>query len=97
MQLSKNYFGLALLLLLCAGLGSANIQEIHSQLLNELKEDVSTRSPIYVTTKNGTIKGYTARAVNNRTIHTFMHIPFAKPPVGQLRFQVRMVDLVLLI
>lgn len=50
-------------------------------------EDISTRAFIYTTIKNGTIKGHTARAVNNNTIYSYMRIPFAKPPVGELRFR----------
>ena len=41
-----------------------------------------------VTTKYGTIIGSNVNISEGKVIHFFTGIPFAKPPVGKLRFEV---------
>ncbi|KAK9878974.1 hypothetical protein WA026_003793 [Henosepilachna vigintioctopunctata] len=38
--------------------------------------------------KNGKILGQTMSTINNKTFNAFQGIPFAKPPIGDLRFKV---------
>ena len=42
-----------------------------------------------VNTKFGAVKGFVDKAVNEREFYAFKGIPFAEPPVGKLRFKVR--------
>lgn len=44
-----------------------------------------------IETNNGAIRGLQLTTLfNNRTYHSFKGVPYAKPPVGELRFQVAM-------
>lgn len=45
-------------------------------------------SPI-VTVENGVLEGTTMQSRNGREFFAFQGIPYAKPPLGNLRFQVR--------
>lgn len=51
-----------------------------------LKIQGSHQDPLTVTTSSGLIRGR-ARIVLGREVHVFTGIPFAKPPVGPLRFR----------
>lgn len=42
--------------------------------------------PLIVETKSGLIRGY-SKLVINHDVHVFTGIPFAKPPIGPLRFR----------
>jgi hypothetical protein len=50
------------------------------------------KEPVYADIKNGTLKGTTTTSsgINGvrRTIYSFKKIPYAKPPTGELRFEV---------
>lgn len=48
--------------------------------------DASHQDPLTVTTTSGLIRGR-ARIVLGREVHVFTGIPYAKPPVGPLRFR----------
>jgi len=52
---------------------------------------VKVNSPI-VSTENGLIQGYQERSRGGRLFYSYVGIPFAKPPIGQLRFEVSYVD-----
>lgn len=43
---------------------------------------------IEITTKQGTVRGFEQLSRNGTKFHTFLAIPYAKPPVGRLRFEV---------
>lgn len=47
-----------------------------------------TSCAIYMNTKLGRIKGTHMYSRNGRKFNVFLGIPFAEPPVGELRFQV---------
>ena len=50
----------------------------------------TARPPLIVSTQNGLLKGLTlptASKKNNSTVSAFLGIPYAKPPVGDLRFR----------
>lgn len=47
-----------------------------------------TSSPI-VTIKNGTLQGSIISSRTGRDIYAFQGIPYARPPIGELRFEVR--------
>ncbi|KAL1453062.1 hypothetical protein WDU94_007237 [Cyamophila willieti] len=42
--------------------------------------------PLLIETKSGKVRGY-AKEVLGREVHIFTGIPFAKPPIGNLRFK----------
>lgn len=42
-----------------------------------------------VKVENGFLRGKLMKSQNGRKIFSFTSIPFAKPPLGELRFQVR--------
>lgn len=44
---------------------------------------------LIVNTTYGLLSGREFKSRNNRTVAAFNGIPFAKPPLGELRFQVR--------
>lgn len=73
-----------LLLLLGLSLHSAcitraNVAEQHSG-------SESTRDPLVVETSSGRIRGF-SHTVLDHEVHAFYGVPFAKPPVGPLRFR----------
>lgn len=43
---------------------------------------------IILDTKQGTLEGETLRSRDGRPFHAFYSIPYAEPPVGDLRFKV---------
>lgn len=43
---------------------------------------------ITIKTPQGSIKGIIKKSLNGRDIQTFHGIPYAKPPLGNLRFKV---------
>lgn len=45
-------------------------------------------SKVLVTIKQGTLRGNEETTHNNFKFFTFMGIPYAKPPVGKLKFKV---------
>jgi hypothetical protein len=52
------------------------------------RSDVNrTKWPV-VTTGTGDVQGFTMKTIGGRDIYAFEGIPFAEPPVGQLRFRV---------
>ncbi|XP_044756103.1 juvenile hormone esterase-like [Coccinella septempunctata] len=57
-------------------------------LLFALLTSVDVSESIVIKTQNGLIRGKTGYTVDrNRTYYAFQGIPYAKPPVGNLRFQ----------
>ena len=42
-----------------------------------------------VTLKQGTIRGLREKAIDGRVYYSFKTIPYARPPIGPLRFKVR--------
>ena len=44
------------------------------------------KSGIYTETKLGTIKGRLAKSPQGTDVEEYLGIPFAKPPVGELRY-----------
>lgn len=42
-----------------------------------------------VTTHSGRLRGRYVQTRDNRTVQAFLGVPFAQPPVGSLRFEVR--------
>ena len=54
-----------------------------SALCEARKEDV------VVQLQNGELRGTHLTSRNNKTFYAFMGIPYAEPPVGELRFKVR--------
>ena len=49
-------------------------------------------SPSVLQTPLGRIQGYTDVALNGRQFYAFTKVPFAVPPLGDLRFKVRRVE-----
>lgn len=41
-------------------------------------------------TSEGLLRGYNVQTRNGRTVLGFSGIPYAKPPLGKLRFQVKL-------
>lgn len=39
--------------------------------------------------KDGTLEGHVLKTINGREIAAFEGVPYAKPPIGSLRFEVR--------
>lgn len=42
-----------------------------------------------VNTKQGLLKGAMTKTLNGTKYYEFLEIPYAKPPIGNLRFKVR--------
>lgn len=53
---------------------------------------LATASTPVLQTPLGRIQGYTDVALNGRQFYAFTKIPFAVPPVGDLRFKVRYLE-----
>lgn len=51
---------------------------------------LSMKEPI-VQTKNGTLRGVVQRNVENEDYCAFKGIPYAQPPIGDLRFKVSLI------
>lgn len=47
----------------------------------------TTQADVVVNTTYGAVKGKAVVIVNNQTVFQFLKLPFAKPPLGKLRFQ----------
>ena len=54
--------------------------------MNFPKDEITTKPPLIVQTQNGLVEGVTVQAAFNETVTAFLGIPFAKPPVGDLRY-----------
>ena len=55
-------------------------------LLIEVQTYFSGKSGIYAETKLGTIRGRLAKSPQGTDVEEYLGIPFAKPPVGELRY-----------
>jgi hypothetical protein len=44
---------------------------------------------IVIKTRLGELKGFSSKTREGRVFNSFRGIPYAKPPVGELRFQVK--------
>ena len=51
--------------------------------------EVTSRPPLIVSTLNGLLRGLTlpTTSENNRSVSAFLGIPYAQPPIGDLRFK----------
>merc|ERR1739848_506381 len=50
--------------------------------------EATSRPPLIVSTKHGLLRGLTLPTVSdNRSVSAFLGISYAKPPIGDLRFQ----------
>lgn len=47
---------------------------------------VLINADVKITTKLGSVSGTLGKTLDHRDIHQFLGIPYAKPPVGPLRF-----------
>jgi hypothetical protein len=56
-----------------------------AERLNAQSEDAD----VTVTLEQGSLKGLRIESVRDRELLAFLGIPYAKPPVGDLRFKVR--------
>ena len=45
------------------------------------------KPPLVTQIQNGLIEGITLPTANNRTVTAFLGIPYAQPPIANLRFQ----------
>ena len=50
---------------------------------------INVVSAVILTTKQGILKGGIEKSRGGRSFYSFYGIPFAEPPVGELRFKVR--------
>ncbi|ODM99009.1 Thyroglobulin [Orchesella cincta] len=50
---------------------------------------------VYADTKYGRLKGFTSVSREGREFYEFLGIPYATPPLGALRFQVRLLDILI--
>ena len=66
-----------LLLLLCSSSVRANVSSQRNNVHNDLK---------VVETTSGLVRGF-SRTILDKEVHIFYGIPFAKPPIGPLRFR----------
>lgn len=53
---------------------------------------VTSRTDDILKTKQGLIRGSTFTSRNKRDFKSFQKIPYAKPPIGDLRFRVSVMD-----
>lgn len=64
--------------------GIVDLQNIHIA-------KISGGDYVTVETGQGKLRGFTSRSRDGRPFYEFLSIPFARPPVGDLRFEVRLV------
>jgi len=50
----------------------------------------SQDADVTVTLEQGAVKGLLIESIRDRQLLAFLGIPYAKPPVGELRFKVRL-------
>ncbi|KAF3422066.1 hypothetical protein E2986_13403 [Frieseomelitta varia] len=68
---------LPFLLLVCASLARASVSGQRNNVHND---------PLVVETTSGLVRGF-SRTILDKEVHIFYGIPFAKPPIGPLRFR----------
>ena len=56
----------------------------------------SIAQDLVVNTKHGPIEGHVVNLANGRQVRSFLGVPFAKPPTGELRFAVSIKFIMLL-
>lgn len=57
-------------------------------LIGQLFILVNVKCVVHVTTQLGTVKGISMLSRRGQKFNAFLGIPFAKPPIGDLRFKV---------
>jgi hypothetical protein len=56
---------------------------------NSSRERETELPGVVVTVKNGKLQGIETLSRDGRPVYGWLGIPYAKPPVGELRFEVR--------
>lgn len=51
------------------------------------RNDVPNKDPLVVETQSGLIRGMSRTVLDGHEVHVFYGVPFAKPPIGPLRFR----------
>lgn len=54
-------------------------------ILADTSSEVTTEGPL-ITCKGGSIRGNTVEVTHGKLVHQFLGIPYAEPPIGDLRF-----------
>lgn len=49
--------------------------------------EITASDPLVIKTVNGKVRGITLKSSTNKDVNAWYGIPFAKPPIGKLRFQ----------
>lgn len=49
--------------------------------------ETTASDPLVIKTVNGKVRGITLQSSTNKNVNAWYGIPFAKPPIGNLRFQ----------
>ena len=65
----------------------SNLLSIFTVLMTSLQ--MGARAAVTMTTTHGSVRGTEVTTSDNGRLEVFYGVPFAKPPVGDLRFQVR--------
>lgn len=77
-----------LLLLLFIEISAAfNLTSMPMLAILDDPEPITTKPPLLVKTEYGLIQGLTLPAYDGETVTAFLGVPYAEPPLGQLRFQ----------
>lgn len=61
-------------------------------LIGQLIILVNVKCVVHVTTKLGTVKGISMLSRGGHKFNAFLGVPFAKPPIGDLRFKVNFLN-----
>ncbi|KAJ8919907.1 hypothetical protein NQ315_006436 [Exocentrus adspersus] len=70
-----------------AGQGTVNLGQVPNSFGDIDFTRATTLADVIVNVPNGAIRGLEKSTLRNRTFYAFFQIPYAKPPVGSLRFK----------
>lgn len=88
--------GFALFLAILGGVGfwcyQIGVNELALEVVNTINSNygyIHGGEPVVIQTPNGEMRGFRSSSRDGRPFLEFLGIPFAEPPIGNLRFEVK--------